>query len=1101
MSVTKIYSDQSRQLNWFVRQNTDATLTLTITQGAAAYNVSGYTYTAEFFNVNDLTTPITGLTLTQGSGITNGGASGILTLALTDTQLALLPNQYFWRLRSVDGSAIDNLWLNGIFQVNGYVWDGNTDSSAAIALTIGGDNINLAITIAGSGVSGGDVVGPSSSLDNEVVLFSGLTGKIIKASGLILANIAGNLTFQNKLTFSPSATLEGLNIGSLAGDPSAPIDGGLWYNSVTNKIMGRENGANVELSGGGGAAGAWLLASGGTLTGNNNILGAGTYELQLGTSASKLNYLAVNSEYIDINSDDDINFIGDTFNIGRPSSAYPRFNLYSGNVDVQTAALASQRSYLNLSTTSGQIKTARAGATGEQGYVSSYLTGASDAGAEIGAFSASFATSTIFQVWSTGHAQMGSTVAGFVGIKYENDYTANFVARSLIDKGYADATYAPVASTAFWKTASGGIATGTNTWNFGSNPWVISSSVTTGTGATAGIQGVFDALTTGRALDFSSTSQTTGTIGYFASTGTAVNDGAKTIYVVQTGANAAPSKTTSAGFFENSRTGSGTNIGIYSTVSGGGTNYSGQFHGGTGLLMTTNVDGGISISNSTSTAHRLTLGMTVGSVTGSFNTYGSTFSVADLAGLAAFGSSSSVVLYTDAASASGGTGTIKLRTGGYAATQNRLTISSTGLFTLAPTTLGAGTGVDISASTTDAASNTQKLLNVALSGANATSTQTTYGLDVTNSKTGTSSTNVALRATASGGTTNYAAQLVGRVSITTPTSYAGSIVSSIINAGAVALTEFYDDGTQTWYMKNSSGTALGQILYTLPGNAGPGILFRNGAGSTRYDITFNTTNQSLNIYNITNESTRVSIAGGATAAPTATLHIQQPNQSANWCSALRVTPGAHSPMTAATEFVSNDFAGAAQAWSDGTTTTQRFNYFRGFTLNKATTAATFTNPYTVYIEASTAGAGVTLTNNYALGISGDLGLVGTTSAMKLNGSAGTSGQVLTSAGAGATPTWYANVTHGVSAYLTLAAGTATVNTAPLLFTTGTNLTAAVSGAMEYNNTFHLTNSDATRRHVVLAPNLTKVTAGAPYTNDGYIVMNIGGTDFKLMTTA
>lgn len=85
--------------------------------------------------------------------------------------------------------------------------------------------------------------------------------------------------------------------------------------------------------------------------------------------------------------------------------------------------------------------------------------------------------------------------------------------------------------------------------------------------------------------------------------------------------------------------------------------------------------------------------------------------------------------------------------------------------------------------------------------------------------------------------------------------------------------------------------------------------------------------------------------------------------------------------------------------------------------------------------------------------------------------------------------------------LHLKAGTATASTAPLKFTTGTVNTSAEAGAMEYNNTFHLTNSDATRRHIVTAPNTTKVTAGAPYTNDGYIVVNIGGTDFKVMTTA
>lgn len=38
-------------------------------------------------------------------------------------------------------------------------------------------------------------------------------------------------------------------------------------------------------------------------------------------------------------------------------------------------------------------------------------------------------------------------------------------------------------------------------------------------------------------------------------------------------------------------------------------------------------------------------------------------------------------------------------------------------------------------------------------------------------------------------------------------------------------------------------------------------------------------------------------------------------------------------------------------------------------------------------------------------------------------------------------------------------------------------------------------------HKVIAPNSTKVTAGAPYTNDGYVEVKIAGVTFKLMTTA
>ncbi len=93
-------------------------------------------------------------------------------------------------------------------------------------------------------------------------------------------------------------------------------------------------------------------------------------------------------------------------------------------------------------------------------------------------------------------------------------------------------------------------------------------------------------------------------------------------------------------------------------------------------------------------------------------------------------------------------------------------------------------------------------------------------------------------------------------------------------------------------------------------------------------------------------------------------------------------------------------------------------------------------------------------------------------------------------GAGLTPT---------NAKISIGAGTTSL--APLKFISGTNLTSPIGGVMEYDNTFHVTNSDTTRRHVVTAPNTTKVTAGAPYTNDGYVTVNIGGTDFRLMTTA
>jgi hypothetical protein len=192
-----------------------------------------------------------------------------------------------------------------------------------------------------------------------------------------------------------------------------------------------------------------------------------------------------------------------------------------------------------------------------------------------------------------------------------------------------------------------------------------------------------------------------------------------------------------------------------------------------------------------------------------------------------------------------------------------------------------------------------------------------------------------------------------------------------------------------------------------------------------------------------------------------------------------------------------------------------------------TTSSTITNAYSMYVNAPTASTNATITNNYAIGANGNIlmtnnkaiqvldgtgtprNLINYTSAdnININGKQGSSdifinptstnkGMVLKSTGTigiygVATPT----------ARLHVGAGESGVNSAPLKFTSGTNQTTAEAGSMEYNNTLHFTNSDATRRHVALSPNSTKVTAGAPYTNDGYITLNINGIDFKILTTA
>jgi len=161
-----------------------------------------------------------------------------------------------------------------------------------------------------------------------------------------------------------------------------------------------------------------------------------------------------------------------------------------------------------------------------------------------------------------------------IGLTYDDDYSATYTTRSLVDKAYADAAVGTN-----WSKANGGTATGTNTFAFGTNPWIITSSVSTGTGATAGIQQVFNSLTTGNGLDVSSSSLTTGNIAEFINTSTANNNGS-ILRLTGSGANANSGRTSNGLIISVTNTGtSSENDALVLTASGASTNYALRFTG------------------------------------------------------------------------------------------------------------------------------------------------------------------------------------------------------------------------------------------------------------------------------------------------------------------------------------------------------------------------------------------------------------------------------------------------------------------------------------------------------------------------------------------
>jgi len=100
----------------------------------------------------------------------------------------------------------------------------------------------------GAYVRVGNVTGPAASTDEALARFDLATGRLLQNSAITLSD-AGALTFPDDIrqVFNPGATVAGLNVGALAGDPATPINGDLWYDSTGNLLRARINGATVTV--------------------------------------------------------------------------------------------------------------------------------------------------------------------------------------------------------------------------------------------------------------------------------------------------------------------------------------------------------------------------------------------------------------------------------------------------------------------------------------------------------------------------------------------------------------------------------------------------------------------------------------------------------------------------------------------------------------------------------------------------------------------------------------------------------------------------------------------------------------------------------------
>lgn len=181
--------------------------------------------------------------LTQNTTIEGAGLYGLTLGHLTD------PTKYLTYLYGVVPNTGDIYWA---------VKNAGTGGEASLYLK--GAGSNRALLTSDNGIvllaTGGGIGSTAAT-----------TQQLIAGTAMTLQAATGITSQGSKHSFTPAAGYAGLNVGSLAGNPSSLANGDLWYNSSSNELNARINGATVALGAGGGSD-FWKITGTTTLTGN-----------------------------------------------------------------------------------------------------------------------------------------------------------------------------------------------------------------------------------------------------------------------------------------------------------------------------------------------------------------------------------------------------------------------------------------------------------------------------------------------------------------------------------------------------------------------------------------------------------------------------------------------------------------------------------------------------------------------------------------------------------------------------------------------------------------------------------------------------------------
>ena len=142
-----ISCDQSKNLKLRFRKGEGRTITLQFFNDSLVYDISGYAFLFQVLEVDGSTAVFE---LSEGDGIINGGATGVLTITIPGADVDLDEKTYEWKLKVTAPST--KTWFNGQFQINDSPQEVLDSDSTTVTLDLGDIMVEVTISAVDVGV-------------------------------------------------------------------------------------------------------------------------------------------------------------------------------------------------------------------------------------------------------------------------------------------------------------------------------------------------------------------------------------------------------------------------------------------------------------------------------------------------------------------------------------------------------------------------------------------------------------------------------------------------------------------------------------------------------------------------------------------------------------------------------------------------------------------------------------------------------------------------------------------------------------------------------------------------------------------------------------